>query len=177
MAENRFEFVARMYTGARRFPRWFGRFLDGRKVPGGPYKITQIVIGGVCLLLTISTYTLGWWRTGSPLLDLIFGGSVITGTFWVSGKIPQTKRNPLALVQSAWRATAAPRHGKYRGRPVTPRRPHSTASSRRVPPPRLDVSVPRAPRTGPPAPTAPPVTPSHSPQTGLARLLAQADHD
>lgn len=180
MTENRFEFVARMYTGARRFPRWFGRFLDGTKVPGGPYKITQIIVGGIFFLVTIATYTLGWWRTGSPLMDLIFGGAAVAGVFWGSGKIPQTKRNPLALILSTAHAVMAPRRGEHRGRPVTLSRPHPTSSTRSVPMPRPAPSTQLIPypQTIQLTAAAPePTLPVTAPQTGLARLLAQAEHD
>jgi len=179
--DDRFVFVAKMFTGARKFPRWFGRFLDGRKVPGGPYKITQIVIGGVFALVVVFTYTLHLWGTGSPVMDLIFGGGVVFGVAWASGKIPQTKRNPLSLVFSFLHAVSAPRMGRYRGKPLTPARPHSTASTRSVSAPKPAAAIPATPDQDlvqesivPAAPAAihPPV-----PATGVARLLAQATHD
>lgn len=185
MADTNYAFVARMYTGARKFPRVFGRFLDGRKVPGGPYKITQIVIGGSVLLLAVFSYTLHWWSTGSPIMDLIFGGAVVAGVFWGSGKIPQTKRNPVALVLSAWRAIAAPRTGRYRGVPFVAKKPHHTASTRRAGTITVAAAAvePVAATTAPdvvaaPAPSPQPaIASAPAPISGVARLLAQATHD
>lgn len=170
-----FAFVAKFFTGARRFPRYFGRFLDGRKVPGGPYKVTQIVIGGIFGLIVVVAYTLHWWSTGMWITDVIFGLAATWGVFWASGKIPQTKRNPVWVALSFLHALTAPGTGTLRGKPVAAKKPHS-ASSAHAPvhaaaEPAEEPAAEPEPEPEPAAAPAPPALPC--PATGVARLLAQ----
>ncbi|CAM5535378.1 hypothetical protein [Leifsonia shinshuensis] len=176
------QIVAKVFTGARKFPKVVGRLLDGQRIPGGPYRVSQLVAGGSVFLLTLGGYAIGLWRLGNPVFDFVVGTAFVAMVFWVTGKLPQTKRNPLSVAGSFMHAFVAPRGGVVRGRFVTLPRSHSARSSRTFtasrPAPavasRVDTDPVEVPvddiAAGPLA-----ASPTPAPATGLARLLAQLE--
>lgn len=119
-------FVAKFYTRARRFPKLIGKLHDGTRIPGGPYTLTQVIIGG--LFLFVAMQTRSFWTWGSLIIDLPLVLATTWGVAWLSGLIPQTNRNILSVSASGLAAFSSPLNGRFKGKPVRfkqPRRPHS----------------------------------------------------
>lgn len=115
-------FVAKFYTRARRFPKLIGKLHDGTRIPGGPYTLTQVIIGGLFLFVAMQTRPL--WTWGSLIIDLPLVLATTWGVAWVFGLIPQTNRNILSVAASGLAAFSSPLNGRFKGRPVRFRQPH-----------------------------------------------------
>lgn len=188
------EEIARFYTRSRRFPKMIGQMNDGSRIPGGPYTLTQIGVGGAVLLVMLATRGL-LWSTGEILLDLLLTASVAFAITWLVGRLPMTRRNLLFAFLDAAAATFQPFGGKYQGQVIRIAAPHAAGGTAlQTLPPEPASAPPRAttavPATQPAAinpepartqrrekaPTpAPATTPHGHPVTGLERLLAQVN--
>lgn len=177
--------TARFYTRSRKFPKVIGRFHDGTKIPGGPYTVAQVVIGGTIALIALTTRAA--WGSGSILLDIPVSLAVSWAAAWGAGRIPATRRNLLTVVVGAFTAAFRPAEGRYRERPFRTTRPHYAAGKVAIatvnlsgtarpttlapsaPPAPAALPTPAAPRQLEPAPTKRPVA-----VTGVERLLQQS---
>lgn len=112
--------VVRFYTRARRFPHVLGRFPDGTKIPGGPYTLTQVVGGG--LLVLIGVRTMGVWGVGNGMTNVAFLLLATVGTVKLLGRLQTGGRGPIAVALGGYTAVASPKFGRQDGRPVTRRR-------------------------------------------------------
>lgn len=119
-------FVAKFYTRARRFPKLIGKLHDGTRIPGGPYTITQVIVGGLFLFVAMQTRSL--WTWGSLIIDLPLALATTWGVAWVFGLIPQTNRNILSVAASGLAAFSSPLNGRFKGKPVRFRQPHRARS-------------------------------------------------
>lgn len=109
--------TGRFYTSARRIKQVLGSLPDGTKIPGGPYTYTQI--GVMIALLVLGWITRGLWGSGSTIGDLIVLLVVSFGAGFVAGKLPQSRRNPIRLLGSAFTLITHPGPGgHWRGRPL-----------------------------------------------------------
>lgn len=184
--------TARFYTKSRRFPKMIGRMNDGSRIPGGPYTLTQVGVGGAVLLAMFATRGL-LWSTGEILLDILMTAVLAFAVTWLVGRLPMTRRNLLFAFLDAAAAMFKPFGGKYQGQVIRLSAPHGAGGGTRALPPERTVSlVPPPPPVGadlPPHPTktpwsrrevsltppAPISTPAHRPATGLERLLTQVN--
>lgn len=170
--------VARFYTRSRRFPKVIGRFHDGTRIPGGPYTIPQVVLGG--LVLAGAMMTRSYWGTGSILFDVPVALGIGWGAAWAAGRIPATRRNLLSVLYGAIHAAMSPAAGKYRERPFRLRAPHLAGGGTTIAasPVITDVDALRPAPNPPaevattPAPLKPTVIPAKA-VTGVERLLQQ----
>lgn len=114
--------VARFFTGARRIPVLIGK-INGARIPGGPYTLTQLGIGGVVLWVGYKTADI--WGPGLfPLIRLIVLAGAAWGATWAAGRIPVTRRRLPDLVADLGTAMSVPQLGSYKGAPVRIPRPH-----------------------------------------------------
>lgn len=183
MSEEPLE-VARFYRTTK-YPRVMGRFYDGTKIPGGPYTMTQGVVGAMALFIVLQTSSL--WARGNSLLDLPLGALFVWGAAWVAGHIRVGNRNPAVLLMGLLRATTSPSQGQYNDLPYRGKTAHlvrgrviTDLPSNHVRPVRTRV------KQHPPKQTAPvSAKPSTAPQTAaieapravsaVERLLAQSN--
>lgn len=115
MADDTEPTVARFWTGARRFPRLIGKTVNGDRIPGGPYTITQ-AIGGT-LTVWILWETRPVWGPGQIIAELLFIAGMGWCVLWALGKVPIQTRNPMVLVAGIAQAMFAPREGRLAGSP------------------------------------------------------------
>lgn len=177
--------VARFYTRSRRFPRLIGRLHDGTRIPGGPYTVTQGVVGAVLLILGLATR--GLWGTGTILLDIPIVLLAAWGGAWGAGRLPATRRNVFSILLGTVGAMVRPAAGKYRERTVRMRPPHRASGVtvvgaaqepstirpvRSVAAATVTVGDVPAPLPARPVTVEKPAT--RMPVTGVERLLAQA---
>lgn len=183
------EEIARFYTRSRRFPKMIGQMNDGSRIPGGPYTLTQIGVGGAVLLVMLVTRGL-LWSTGEILLDLLLTASVAFAVTWLVGRLPMTRRNLLFAFLDAAAATFQPFGGKYQGQVIRLAAPHAAGgtamralSPERAPVPETTVQStqpavvkPERSRSQRRDKVPTPVTTSQGhPVTGVERLLAQVN--
>lgn len=182
--------VARFYTRSRKFPRLIGRLHDGTKIPGGPYTVTQAIVGAV--LLALGLVTRGLWGTGTILVDIPIVLLVAWGGAWGTGRLPATRRNVGSILFGAVGAMFRPAAGKYREQTVRLSPPHFAGGA-------AVISGAKTQTTAQPEPAAPALAPApasavveatsapavaelvsvgvasaRTPVTGVERLLAQA---
>ena len=139
--------VVKWYTHARRFPTLIGRTHDGKRIPGGPYTPTQLIVGAV-LAWTASKATSIWAHFGRAT-NIVLVVVVVGGVTLALGKVPLGTRNPLRVIFGALRAYSVPSAGRYRGSPAKTPQPCRTRVR-----PAIDMSPPPA------QPVAAPVTQS-----------------
>ncbi|MBT1543200.1 hypothetical protein KK103_15665 [Curtobacterium flaccumfaciens pv. flaccumfaciens] len=114
-ADQEHRTVVRFFTRVRRVPILLGK-LNGWKIPGGPYTLTQMGIGSVVLVVGWNSKPLWGPLTGlTPLLQLGFLLAFSAGATWAAGKIPQSNRKLPDLVQDAYGAFTVPASGRYKG--------------------------------------------------------------
>ena len=105
------ERVARFFTSARNVSIRLGKWPGGGRIPGGPYTITQILIGSATLVV-------GWWSrpfwgpsVGSFIVQLATLAIAAVGATWLSGRIPSTRRKIPSLTLDAFSAVTASSYG------------------------------------------------------------------
>lgn len=99
-----------------------GRFYDGTKIPGGPYTMTQGVVGAIALFVTLQTSAL--WARGNILLDLPLGALFVWGAAWIAGRVRVGNRNPAVLLVGLYKASTSPGQGQYNDQPYRAKTPH-----------------------------------------------------
>ena len=82
--------VVKWYTRARKFPTLIGKTPDGTRLPGGPYTITQVLVGGALAVLLASP---PWWwtrffdpMTNVAIFVLVVGAIVSIGAWQLNEK-------------------------------------------------------------------------------------------
>lgn len=183
MSEEPLE-VARFYRTTK-YPKVMGRFYDGTKIPGGPYTMTQGVIGAIALFIALQTSSL--WAQGNILLDLPLGALLVWSAAWVAGRIRVGNRNPAVLLMGLFHASTSPSEGQYNDLPYRAKSAHQVRgrvitdleSTHALPAKNRVKQHPRK-RT-----TSAPVTPNAAPQavaieapravSAVERLLAQSN--
>jgi hypothetical protein len=122
MSEQHTPNVARFYTAARRIPVLIGK-INGARIPGGPYTLTQIVVGGIVLWIGYKTTGI-WGASLYPLVRMTVLAGVAFGSTWATGKIPSTRRRLMDLASDFGTALSLPDLGTYQGRRISIARPH-----------------------------------------------------
>jgi len=181
MDDQDFE-VVKWFTRARRFPKLIGKTHEGTPIPGGPYTITQVVVGAILFALLVMP-PWPWAVFGNIFLNAGVFFLVVVGGVFLSGRLPIGMRNPLIWAEGVLRAVTnvpakvrLPQARLARGRTVmlvgtTP--PPSAVAEEPPPSPEdssdmaspLRVSSRRRDTSTPPAR-------SETPFTGVQRLLA-----
>ena len=115
--------LVKWYTRARRFPQLIGRTLDGTRIWGGPYTVTQVVAGVV--VLAGGYVTMPLWAHFGFILNMAILAGVTYGCVWALGRIPLGSRSPLSVATGFAQALVAPSTGRIGGRPIRLRRPHA----------------------------------------------------
>lgn len=116
--------VARFYR-VKKFTRYLGRFPDGTKIWGGPYNMTQGVVGAIAGLIAMQTN--GLWGTGNIFFDLLLGGGTVYLIVSMAGRIRTGNRNPASLLLGLYTAMTAPSTGSYNGAPPRDRTPRQVS--------------------------------------------------
>lgn len=182
MAENtddQHRETGKFYGAARKFKQRLGTTPDGTTIPGGPYTVTQFVLGISVIALGLLTRPL-WGET--LLQDVIYIGAATVAVVFLSGKIPSTRRNPFRMAQAVWRLLVRSRESAYRGRPASEAVPnrawkHRAPKEKRGKPTRAErkpqghVKKARKNRPGPPDPA-----PTHDPTLISAEHVQPAVH-
>ncbi|UFU16035.1 conjugal transfer protein (plasmid) [Curtobacterium sp. C1] len=161
MSEQHTPTVARFYTAARRIPVLIGK-INGARIPGGPYTLTQIVVGGI--VLWVGYKTAGLWGAGLyPLVRMTVLAGIAFGATWATGKIPTTRRRLMDLASDFSTALSLPELGSYKGKRISIARPHLVGGTvlMQLEPEALATAAPvatatTAERPAPVAPTADP---------------------
>ncbi|WP_417541363.1 hypothetical protein [Microbacterium maritypicum] len=185
------EEIAGFYTRSRKFPKMIGRLTDGTRIWGGPYTFTQAGVGGVVLLILLTTRN-HLWSTGFVLFDLALAAGVSWCVIKVVGYIPTFRRNLVSVFVDAVSAMFKPRGGTYQGKAVKLAQPHQAvgkttllAPSARPEPAteHIEVAAPTPAPVVAEKPQAPAPTlvhahdaaerPSHRPISAVERLLQQ----
>jgi hypothetical protein len=179
--------TVKFYTKARRIPTLIGKMPSGGKIWGGPYTMTQGVVGGVAGLVMWKTSAL--WAHFGALMNIVVAAGIVYGLIWSAGKIPATGRNPFTWAMSAMNVSTRPgqlaggRVAVARPRLVTPRITVAGQPQRAtVPPTPTAAAVPPTPHPARPAPApassprqaAPTPVASAIELTGVGQLLAGA---
>lgn len=112
MSENQSE-TGKFYTASRNFQQVIGTFHDGTAIPGGPYTVTQFVVGFAVLaggFLTRSVWPIHWFPYALLVVTLAWG------VVWVTGKLPTSRRSPLNTLNSISDLLKTSRYGTVGGR-------------------------------------------------------------
>ncbi|MDO5053009.1 MAG: hypothetical protein Q4E05_08995 [Pseudoclavibacter sp.] len=168
------EETARFYTRSRRFPLMVGRLPEGTRIWGGPYTFGQLGLGVAAFGLAAASREL--WSTGGVLTDLLAVIGVGWGAAFLGRSLPSGGMHPVVAAGAAVRALTAPRAGSYRGRPLSPSRPHLVRGGSTAPCGRgaTHRALPRALRPRPHGRTAPPEPRCTGAAPAGLRLLAEA---
>lgn len=175
--------ISRFFTRTRRIPIYVGKLPGGTRLPFGPYRVEQLAVGSI--VLVVGFQTMRYWGplVGSgALIQIVVLVIVSLGLTIVSGKLPSTRRKLPSLALDAATAVTVASTGTYRGRPITLRPPHHVAGKVAI---ATTVPTITAAYVPPPAVVAEPIqvvekTPAPQPvtvrgfATGLDRLLEQA---
>ena len=163
----------RWHTEGRRQPTLIGKDAAGRKIPGGPYIVWQLLALPVAPLMWSTRYS--WAGDLSGLAMLVVTGATTGGVFYLIGRLDFAGRNPLlavgALTAAVLLAMTArsgrlggtrvrnPTRPRRRNRPAPAWHPHTTSAQ-----PSTDTTMPTSVQpAAAPASTAPtPTDPSSS---------------
>lgn len=173
---------AKFYTRARRIPILIGRLHDGTAIPGGPYTITQLAVGGGSALVMAKTTAI--WAVFGLLINVVVFVAVVLGLTFLAGRLPSTGRNPIAWAADGLGLLISTPGGVQNGRAMRVARPHAVrhqiAASGGVNATRATTAAPAqtaAVAEEPPAAAAEVVEvagTAPSQLTGVGRLLASA---
>jgi hypothetical protein len=105
--------TGRFYTAARKFQQLIGVTPAGETIPGGPYTVTQFIVGIVVLVLGFITRPL--WSQGA-LTDVLFIAAAAVGATYAVGRMPGSRRSIINLINCWITLMSRPRTGTYRGR-------------------------------------------------------------
>ncbi|MBG6184735.1 hypothetical protein IWX65_002713 [Arthrobacter sp. CAN_A214] len=105
--------TGRFYTAARKFQQLIGVTPAGETIPGGPYTVTQFIVGIVVLVLGFISRPL--WSQGA-LTDVLFIAAAVVGITYAVGRMPGSRRSIINLINCWITLMSRPRTGTYRGR-------------------------------------------------------------
>ena len=99
MSEHETLAVVRYHTAGRRQPMLIGKDASGRRLPGGPYTIYQVV--AVVVVATGMWHTTSLWATQMTAISalLIIGAAAVAAGFLI-GRLDFSGRNPLLILLS-----------------------------------------------------------------------------
>ncbi|MGQ4519122.1 hypothetical protein ACUH92_08875 [Dermabacteraceae bacterium CCM 9520] len=95
----------RFYTPARNITYFLGKMGDW-VIPGGPYTLTQGIVGIVSLM--VSLWLKDYWGTGNIILDFVLSLAIAFGACYFSGRINFKNANPIALTLGVYSFYCAP---------------------------------------------------------------------
>ena len=175
MPDHETQTVVRYHTAGRRQPMLIGKDASGRRLPGGPYTVYQIL--AVVIVATTMWHTTAIWAPRmTSLSTLLVIGATTLGAGFLTGRVDFSGRNPLWILLSLLAATPAltsTHPGRLRGRPLPASKPrqvrtHATVSP--TPAPSNQSAEPTA--SQPPTPAAAPVL-TLAPALNLPRISVQ----
>jgi hypothetical protein len=105
--------TGRFYTAARKFQQLIGVTPAGETIPGGPYTVTQFIVGIVVLVLGFLTRPL--WSQ-SELTDVLFIVMAAVGATYAVGRMPRSRRSIINLINCWITLITRPRTGTYQGK-------------------------------------------------------------
>lgn len=173
--------VVKWYTHVRRFPQLIGKTHNGTSLWGGPYTLTQILIGAGVLIIGGKTHS--WWGRSGLVVDALLLIGIAYGAVVLAGRIPIGARNPLSVVTGLVTAFSRPRFGTVAGSPIRLRPPHLVAgrtdfaAGYRADPIPAKSETPISASTSPAPTTFPTPAVAARPRpalSGVQRLLASA---
>lgn len=121
--------VGKFFTRAMKIPLMVGRLIDGTRLWGGPYTVPQLVAGGIALLVLWQAFA-WFFSTGLIFTDAILVGFGAWGVAYLTGRLPESRRNMLNVITSAASATTTSKTGLYRGAPSKFSSPNCPALSK-----------------------------------------------
>ena len=107
--------TGKFYTAARKFQQLIGVTPTGEAIPGGPYTVTQFVVGIVVLVTGFITRPI--WSQGT-IADVLYIAAATIGITYGVGKLPRSRRSIINLINCCITLMSRPRTGKYRGRGI-----------------------------------------------------------
>lgn len=105
--------TGRFYTAARKFQQLIGVTPAGETIPGGPYTITQVIVGVVVLAVGFLSRPL--WSQDA-LTDVLFIVAAAVGITYAAGRMPGSRRSIINLINCWMALMFRPRTGTYRGK-------------------------------------------------------------
>ncbi len=114
--------VGKFFTRAMKIPLMVGRLIDGTRLWGGPYTVPQIVAGFIALLVLWQAFA-WFFSTGLIFTDAILVVLGAWGAAYLTGRLPESRRNMLNVITSAASATTTSKTGLYRGTPFKIQQP------------------------------------------------------
>lgn len=105
--------TGKFYTAARKFQQLIGVTPAGEAIPGGPYTVTQFVVGIVCVVLGFISRPL--WTQGA-IVDVLIIVAVAVGITYAAGRVPGSRRSLINLVNCVMSLALRPTTGTYRGK-------------------------------------------------------------
>lgn len=114
--------VGKFFTRAMKIPLMVGRLIDGTRLWGGPYTVPQLVAGGIALLVLWQAFA-WFFSTGLIFTDAILVIFGAWGVAYLTGRLPESRRNMLNVITSAASATTTSKTGLYRGAPFKIQQP------------------------------------------------------
>lgn len=125
MPDHENQTVVRYHTAGRRQPMLIGKDASGRRLPGGPYTVYQI-LAVVIVATTMWQTTAIWAPRMTSLSTLLVIGAATLGAGLLTGRVDFSGRNPLWILLSLLTATPAltsTHPGRLRGRPLPGSKP------------------------------------------------------
>lgn len=104
--------TGRFYTAARKFQQLIGVTPAGEAIPGGPYTVTQFIVGIVVVVVGFISRPL--WTQGA-ITDVLFIAAAAVGLTYGVGRMPGSRRSLINLINCSMALMFRPRTGKYRG--------------------------------------------------------------
>lgn len=135
--------VVKWFTHARKFPALIGRTSDGKRIPGGPYTPTQLIVAAV--LGWLASKTTWVWARFDRVGDLVAFAVLVGGPVFLLGRLPIGSRNPVRVLAGAVAAVTTPRGGRINGAPVRPPKRSVAGGPVAVP----DLTIPAPPPLAP----------------------------
>lgn len=118
MVDREAQVVVRYHTAGRRQPMLIGKDAAGRRLPGGPYTVYQVL--AVAAVAAVLWNTRPIWAAGLTALSaLLVIGAAAIGAGFLTGRLDFSGRNPFWILLSllgALRALAGARPGRVGGR-------------------------------------------------------------
>lgn len=115
-------YVGKFFTRAMKIPMMVGRLIDGTRLWGGPYTVPQLIAGFIALLVLWQAFA-WFFSTGFILTDAILVVMGAWGVAYMTGRIPESRRNLFNVLTSAASATTTSKTGLYRGVPFKIQQP------------------------------------------------------
>lgn len=130
MSDQHPQTVVRYHTAGRRQPMLIGKDAAGRRLPGGPYTVYQILAVAAVATAMWQTRTL-WATEMTGLSSLLVIGAAAIGAGFLTGRLDFSGRNPLWILLALLEAApvlACARPGTVGGRPLPASRPRQVRS-------------------------------------------------